>query len=661
MVNSDDAILSLMNEMSAQQGYQLPISDSTNPREKQNGDADHNPFNIGEASSSRKPRRPLQIAELGDYPDNDRLVGSHSVWNPYIQPGKKDYLPSTGLIHSIATNPTVEVIRRRAFERFKQDATEILQRNQQSWKVKLPIPSLLEKWHMDAKLEEQEYQQSLRRKKGPVSTTSNTTYANLIASTPSIYQAVLADSTYWPDPILLSKRASVLFRAALEPEVKRAWAKVSPDSPHPLPAKFEKKSSQIQKGLYRCICQAHDVFQKQLQQAVQLEERSNSQQMNKRRKLPKVSWDVEKDQYQVTYTGISFRVHTAYYEKMQRLYDRATYQDDNGSFEEVLFCVLCRYDMLQGAGLQAGVPGKVMDTLLETLDCSMECFASPLNCRYEGFASAFDIDRAFGSLGSFFQLDFLNDGKGGCYQANPPFCERVIQSFNDRMHKILQKSSVAMAGESEVPLMFVVFVPVWKESQAYTEGLLANEFLTEHLVLPHSKHWYTEGTQHRRKSSFRVASFDTSILFYQNAAATKKWPITKVILGALEVAFCEAPSEMEKTTTTQKRPRKLSTTTSSSRKAEMTEAPSRQKVTLSRTTAVAKQPKAKKPKKEPGKRKAKIFESPQQESQAHLSILASLGLATKTSPEKIPKGGDSSKRSENGSKMRHKKKKRKRN
>jgi hypothetical protein len=133
---------------------------------------------------------------------------------------------------------------------------------------------------------------------------------------------------------------------------------------------------------------------------------------------------------------------------MQRLYDRSPnkelYYDDNdddesykAKFHSALYCLLCRYDMLQGAGLQAGVPGSVMDVLLTEFDCQMECFASPLNCRYQTYASAFDLDRLFGSVGSFFDLDFTTGG--GCFQANPPFCEELIGRMNQTMQNALRK------------------------------------------------------------------------------------------------------------------------------------------------------------------------------------------------------------------------------
>ena len=62
--------------------------------------------------------------------------------------------------------------------------------------------------------------------------------------------------------------------------------------------------------------------------------------------------------------------------------------------------------------------GLIFDVLLRGLDITFECFASPLNCRYSRFCSAFrDTDAAFGSIGSFFD----SEPRQGSFEANPPF------------------------------------------------------------------------------------------------------------------------------------------------------------------------------------------------------------------------------------------------
>jgi hypothetical protein len=87
------------------------------------------------------------------------------------------------------------------------------------------------------------------------------------------------------------------------------------------------------------------------------------------------------------------------------------------------FCCLARYHALQGGDakggrMQAALPAPVFELLRHELGVSLELFASPLNCRYDRFCSAFaDCDHAFGSLGSVFDFRPAE----GVYEANPPF------------------------------------------------------------------------------------------------------------------------------------------------------------------------------------------------------------------------------------------------
>jgi hypothetical protein len=221
------------------------------------------------------------------------------------------------------------------------------------------------------------------------------------------------------------------------------------------------------------------------------------------------------------------------------------------SFSRLLFTLLLRYDALEGAGLQSAIPHSVFRFLRSKFGCEFESFASPFNCyeKQEGFGSAFgDTDAWFGSEGSFFGVDFLS--KGGCFQANPPFAAEFIKSMYERMHYFL---SISEGGESttngEIPIQFVIFVPSWVESASW-QSLLSSPYLSKHCLIDQKKHYYAEGTQHRRsqraiessakddgrKGCYRIASFDTSVFFLQNAAAKKKWSLVEVQEG-LEKAF----------------------------------------------------------------------------------------------------------------------------
>jgi hypothetical protein len=212
--------------------------------------------------------------------------------------------------------------------------------------------------------------------------------------------------------------------------------------------------------------------------------------------------------------------------------DRAAHET---AFHSALFCLLARYDMLQGAGLQSSMHGSVFDILLQHYDCRLECFASPLNSRYERFCSAFpDTDAAFGSVGSFFDYDFSS--VGGSYQANPPFSANFILLMYETMDRALQSC--------EKPLMFVVFVPTWRETAGWNL-LKDSSHSQKHVILSQTCHYYCEGTQHRRKDRYRVASFDTSVFFLQNEAACSKWTITDSQISDLKTTFSLDPNQVE--------------------------------------------------------------------------------------------------------------------
>jgi hypothetical protein len=163
-------------------------------------------------------------------------------------------------------------------------------------------------------------------------------------------------------------------------------------------------------------------------------------------------------------------------------------------------------------------------------DCCIECFASPLNCRYESFLSAFpDTDLSFGSLGSFFDFDF---SQGGSYQANPPFTSIFIEAMHRKM--------VHSLDQCKEPLMFIIFVPEWKDSPGW-QALKRSNYLQHYFSVEQASHSYAEGSQHRRKGKFRIASFDTSVFFLQNYQGKMKWPIHEHQIKEIMDAFAQVP------------------------------------------------------------------------------------------------------------------------
>lgn len=810
--NSDDAIASLMQEMGQQRGYdqhdQYDTTTATTTTAAQvtkiNNDTTTTTTTTTDDDGDRRQlllrqqqqqQQQLLIPELVDYPNNQFMAGSQSIWNPLVMSSDNGNSSGSdngsgnryeyeygyhGLI--LPTNPQIEIIRRRVYEKFRNEVTLLLQDIEQKLlpigsgggtggsgsfsknKNKLPIPSMLDKWHMDSKLEEwnilkqeQQQQQHKQEKHDDISGRSVSTI-NLTTTTSTV--DILREltgrkqqdgTTPVYDPILLNKQSPTIFvDSILKPNVEKLWEQYNNNNKgssnnnnkgnnnnnlNNLPPKFNKKSKQIHKGLYRLVCEANDSFELQLHQVVRQESSSSSSSSstttkNKKNnnRLPKISFSSSTDEgggggsggdssstlVRVTYSGVTLKLHSAYLEKLQRLYDRTQQRRRRSqqqqrqqhqvglSFEEALFCLLCRYDMIQGAGLQAGVPGSIMDILLKHFNCKKECFASPFNCRYETFSSAFyDIDFYFGSQGSFFGLELelelevtppvvaavaaavtKDEEEGICYQANPPFCEGLILQLNNKITDILL-SSQQQQQQQQRPIMFVVFVPAWHESICY-QALLSNKYLTQHLLLKQGQHWYAEGTQHRRKDSFRVASFDTSIFFYQNEAAKRLWslqktnqkqkvsgsstdssnnnksntshngdadddilPLGNAILDELKNAFCQDPGSMQKKEQQQQqetsrinKPRRSNLVTTNTKSTTSTnpsnvvtssthdDKPSGNTTSLSSFSVVQRKRNKKATKLSPAKKERKRKWNQQEEGKAQLNLLESLGLSS---------------------------------
>jgi hypothetical protein len=221
--------------------------------------------------------------------------------------------------------------------------------------------------------------------------------------------------------------------------------------------------------------------------------------------------------------------------QLARLLRSPRYLDSKQQFHNEVFVLLLRYASLQGqfteaAGMQAAANGECFDVLLRHFDCAFECFASPLNCRYARYCSAFaDTDARFGSCGSFF--DFTPPKRGGCCEATPPFVPAVIHVMNERMHALLTQ-----ADTTATPLMFVVIIPTWRKTASW-QMVYSNRFKRHHFSIAQDEHGYTEGAQFMRATRFRVSTCDTSVFFLQSAAARDKWPVTKQICNELRAAF----------------------------------------------------------------------------------------------------------------------------
>ena len=249
-----------------------------------------------------------------------------------------------------------------------------------------------------------------------------------------------------------------------------------------------------------------------------------------------------------------FTVSDAHYKKLKMLYDDNEGSDDEQAFLRALFCLLCRYDALGGAGYQCALPNKCFDAMRKAVCANGECFASPLNCRTHAYCSAFpDTDGAFGSAGSFrnFYPEF------GSFEANPIFVPETMSMMATHCESLLEAAEQGKPGKYDDgntskaedkkqrhcgkprSLSFCVVVPVWKECKFYG-ALMRSAFRRgEPIVLSAEHHVYVDGAQHARPSSERErpSSYDTAIFFLQTKRASDRWPCGEEQRVAIRQAF----------------------------------------------------------------------------------------------------------------------------
>ncbi|CAH1779043.1 unnamed protein product [Owenia fusiformis] len=254
---------------------------------------------------------------------------------------------------------------------------------------------------------------------------------------------------------------------------------------------------------------------------------------------PRVSTPDLKTEGDVTFIrvrGEALKINTVHFQKMEQLY-RWNCKDDP-KFEFFLartWCVLRRYQTLfglqpkEGFGMQGALPVPVFECLNRQFGVTFECFASPLNCYFKQYCSAFaDTDGYFGSRGPL--LDF--QPVSGSFEANPPFCEELMETMCDHFENLL--------AESQEPLSFIVFIPDWRDPP--TEALIrleSSRFNKKQVVIKPYEHEYRHGFQHQcSKDDMDIkSSHGTLVIFLQNDAGYARWGPTQEKVKDLILAY----------------------------------------------------------------------------------------------------------------------------
>ncbi|XP_067101254.1 mRNA (2'-O-methyladenosine-N(6)-)-methyltransferase [Osmerus mordax] len=240
---------------------------------------------------------------------------------------------------------------------------------------------------------------------------------------------------------------------------------------------------------------------------------------------PRVELHFENDIACLRYKGEMVKVNRGYFNKLELLYRYSCIDDPR--FEKFLsrvWCLIKRYQVMfgsginEGTGLQGALPVPVFEALNKQFGVSFECFASPLNSYFKQFCSAFpDTDGFFGSRGPF--LNF--SPASGSFEANPPFCEELMDAMVTHFEELLERSSE--------PLSFIIFVPEWRDPPTPALTRMEVSIYRRHqMIVPAFEHEYRSGSQHicKKEEMYYKAVHGTAVLFLQNAAGFAKWEPT---------------------------------------------------------------------------------------------------------------------------------------
>jgi len=177
----------------------------------------------------------------------------------------------------------------------------------------------------------------------------------------------------------------------------------------------------------------------------------------------------------------------------------------------------------------------VFESIQRNFGVSFECFASPLNCYFRQYCSAFgDTDGYFGSRGTF--LDFKP--ATGSFQVNPPFSEDLIDASITHIEDLL--------GASKEPLSFIMVVPEHEKETEESEiecnwlkRLENSRWKRKQVTIPPFEHEFRHGAQHLvSKSEVCIRSTNATVVFWlQNDSGFEEYKPTEQKVDSLIEAY----------------------------------------------------------------------------------------------------------------------------
>jgi hypothetical protein len=136
------------------------------------------------------------------------------------------------------------------------------------------------------------------------------------------------------------------------------------------------------------------------------------------------------------------------YNKLQKIFKSLEYKMD-----DLIFILLFRYQLLGSNNHQLGVKPDIMSKMNKDYGLEFECFASSINCTFNHYCSVYyDIEKYFGSFGSFFNLTPIK----GTFGLNPPYQKEIIETCLKKALNHLEESE-----KYDKNLTFIITIPIW--------------------------------------------------------------------------------------------------------------------------------------------------------------------------------------------------------
>lgn len=261
-------------------------------------------------------------------------------------------------------------------------------------------------------------------------------------------------------------------------------------------------------------------------------------------RMPAIEYTTDREHMTIKYTHASIPgpdthvINSSHLQKLEQLYRYNCYDDKKFDyFIGRVYCMLKRYStFLCNASpkdpepelTQSALPAVVFECLHHHFGVSFECFASPLNCYFRQYCSAFgDTDSYFGSRGSFLEFKPIS----GSFQVNPPYCEELIDATLQHIDRLLTDSSDALS--------FIVFLQEWKDPPLQCLSKIEDShFKRRQIVVPSMEHVFRHGLQHCIKSEVNFKSIHgTMVVWLQNNAGFQRWGPTESRVEAFMESF----------------------------------------------------------------------------------------------------------------------------